>query len=276
MNFKQVSPIFLLTIVITMSCIEKPNIKSIAHRGGSNLAPENTMAAFKNALELGVDMIEIDIEQTLDSVVVVIHDTKVNRTTNGKGLVDSLTYDYIKTLDAGSWFDDQFKDEKISTLDEVLIAVNGKARVLIEIKSGDERYPGIEKRTVEAIQKYKAHKWTIVQSFNKKTVERVKKLDEKIETYYLLGRNFKEYYHNLQGQKDPNQSTNFLYDGIAVHYSMLDVASVDSIKHMGLGVFTWTVDEEEDMMKMIDAGVDGIITDSPDKLIKIIASTKAK
>ncbi len=64
-----------------MSCIEKPSIKIIAHRGGSNLAPENTMAAFKNALELGVDMIEIDIEQTLDSVVVVIHDTKVNRTT---------------------------------------------------------------------------------------------------------------------------------------------------------------------------------------------------
>ena len=180
MNFKSASSIFLLTLVITMSCIENSNIKSIAHRGGSNLAPENTMAAFKNALELGVDMIEIDIEQTLDSVVVVIHDTKVNRTTNGKGLVDSLTYVYIKTLDAGSWYNEQFSGEKISTLDEVLIAVNGKATVLIEIKSGDERYPGIEKRTVEAIQKFKAHKWTIVQSFNKKTVERVKKLDEKI------------------------------------------------------------------------------------------------
>ena len=276
MKLGSVSTVFIFILLLIMARLEKSDIKIIAHRGGSNLAPENTMAAFQNALNLGVDMIEIDIEQTFDSVVVVIHDTKVDRTTNGKGKVDSLTYSYIKTLDAGSWYDSRFKGEKISTLEEVLQAVNGKATVLIEIKSGDELYPGIEKRTVEAIQRFNAHSWTIVQSFNKKTVERVKILDNKIITYYLLGRNFKSYYHALQAKNKKNEIQEFLYDGIAVHYSMLNAASVDSIKQMGLGVFTWTVDEEEDMTKMIEYGVDGIITDSPDKLIGLIESMKAR
>ena len=276
MKLGSVSTVFIFILLLIMARLEKSDIKIIAHRGGSNLAPENTMAAFQNALNLGVDMIEIDIEQTFDSVVVVIHDTKVDRTTNGKGKVDSLTYSYIKTLDAGSWYDSRFKGEKISTLEEVLQAVNGKATVLIEIKSGDELYPGIEKRTVETIQRFNAHSWTIVQSFNKKTVERVKILDNKIITYYLLGRNFKSYYHALQAKNKKNEIQEFLYDGIAVHYSMLNAASVDSIKQMGLGVFTWTVDEEEDMTKMIEYGVDGIITDSPDKLIGLIESMKAR
>lgn len=276
MKLGTVSTVFIFILLLIMTRSEKSDIKIIAHRGGSNLAPENTMAAFQNALDLGVDMIEIDIEQTIDSVVVVIHDTKVDRTTNGKGKVDSLTYSYIKTLDAGSWFNTRFKGEKISTLEEVLEAVNGKATVLIEIKSGDERYPGIEKRTVEAIQRFNAHSWTIVQSFNKKTVERVKILDNKIITYYLLGRNFMSYYHSLQAKNKKNKTQEFLFDGIAVHYSMLNAASVDSVKQMGLGVFTWTVDEEDDMKKMIEFGVDGIITDSPDKLIGLIESMKAR
>ena len=276
MKLGSVSTVFIFILLLIMARLEKSDIKIIAHRGGSNLAPENTMAAFQNALKLGVDMIEIDIEQTIDSYVVVIHDTKVDRTTNGKGKVDSLTYSYIKTLDAGSWYDSRFKGEKISTLEEVLQAINGKATVLIEIKSGDELYPGIEKRTVEAIQRFNAHSWTIVQSFNKKTVERVKILDTKIITYYLLGRNFKSYYHSLQAKNKKNEIQEFLYDGIAVHYSLLTAASVDSVKQMGLGVFTWTVDEEDDMTKMIEYGVDGIITDSPDKLIELIESMKAR
>ena len=150
---------------------------------GSNLAPENTLAAFQNAIDLGVDMIEIDVEQTSDSIVVVIHDSKVDRTSNGTGSVDSLSYSYVKTLDAGSWFDKKYENERISTLDETLQLINGKVILLIEIKEGNERYPGIEQRTVEAIQQFNAHSWTIVQSFNKKAVERVKLLDNKIETY---------------------------------------------------------------------------------------------
>ena len=190
--------LFAVIIIMMFSLSSKTqDIKVIAHRGGANLAPENTMAAFEKAISLKVDMIEIDVEQTNDSVVVVIHDGTVDRTTNGSGAVDSLSYDYIKNLDAGSWYDKKFAAEKISTLDEVLSLIDGQLTLLIEIKEGSERYPGIERQTVEAIQKFKAHSWVIVQSFNLKAIERVSQIDKHIDTYYLLGRNFQDYYQEL-------------------------------------------------------------------------------
>ncbi len=257
-------------MLLSQGCTQKQHFpKVIAHRGGSNLAPENTLAAFKNAIELGVDMIEIDVEQTSDSVVVVLHDDKVDRTTNGSGWVDSLSYEYVKTLDAGSWFSEEYKDEKIPSLDDVLALVNGQVILLIEIKGGSETYLGIEKRTVEAIKKHNAIPWTIVQSFNEKAVERVKDLDPDIMTYYLLGRNFPEYYETYINKGNVDSQI-FKYDGIAVHYSVLNANNVDSIKSTGLGVFSWTVDESADVENMIRIGVDGIITDSPDEIIDIV------
>jgi glycerophosphoryl diester phosphodiesterase len=259
-----------MLILTSTGCSSKRTVEVIAHRGGSRLAPENTLAAFQNAIDLGVDMIEIDVEQTSDSVVVVIHDSKVDRTTNGKGSVDSLSFDYIRTLDAGSRFDKSFENEKIPTLDEVLDLINGKVKLLIEIKEGSERYPEIEQKTVNVVQNYNAYSWVIVQSFNKKAIDRVRRLDKGIKTFYLLGRNFDEYYAELRSDNNPELKLN--YDGIAVHHSKLSPESVDSVKQFGLEVYTWTVDEVDEMKKMMDAGVDGIITDSPDKLINLLES----
>jgi len=262
---------FIILLIITMVNPKEDNIPAVvAHRGGANLAPENTLAAFKKALQLGVDMIEIDIEQTSDSVLVVIHDTKVDRTTNGQGAVDSLSYDQIKGLDCGSWFDTKYKNERIPTLDQVLELVDGIATVLIEIKSGDERYPGIERRTVEIIHKYRARSWTIVQSFNKESVLRVKALDQEIKSYYLLGGTFASYYEQyILPSKDPGKA-NFGFDGLAVHHAALNNTNIEKIKQCGLEVFTWTVDDPLEMERMISAGVNGIITDSPDLLLSKI------
>ncbi len=268
--------ILMSLLFATSGCSTKRPVKVIAHRGGSDLAPENTQAAFQNAIKLGVDMIEIDVEQTIDSVVVVIHDSKVDRTTNGTGSVDSLSYSYIKTLDAGTWFDKKYENEKVLTLDETLQLINGQVILLIEIKNGSELYPGIEQRTVDAIEKFNAHSWVIVQSFNKKAIERVRLLDKGIETYYVIGRDFKQYYKELRSKFDQDPSIRPNFNGIAVNYNMLSAASVDSLKHVGLGVFTWTVDEPEEMKKMIDMGVDGIITDAPDKLIDLIEPENTK
>lgn len=269
----KLNTILLLTIITMISlpgCTTKQSPKVIAHRGGAQLAPENTLAAFRNAINLGVDMIEIDVEQTSDSVVVVLHDDWVDRCSNGKGRIDSLSYDYVKTLDAGSWFSEKYKDEKIPTLDEVFELINGQVILLIEIKGGSEVYPGLEKRTVEAIKKYNAGSWVIVQSFNEKAVERVKALDSDIITYYLLGRNFSEYYENFINIEEESGSHIYAYDGIAVHYSVLNANNVDSIKNAGLGIYTWTVNDSIDMENIISMGVDGIITDLPDKLIDLI------
>jgi glycerophosphoryl diester phosphodiesterase len=125
---------FILLAVLTFhsnSFSQDRTTQVIAHRGGAKLAPENTLAAFQHAINLGVDMIEIDVEQTSDSIVVVLHDDHVDRTTNGTGRIDSLSYAYVKELDAGSWFADEYKDERVSTLEDVLQLINGQVILLI-------------------------------------------------------------------------------------------------------------------------------------------------
>ncbi len=266
--------LFISTTVILLavftSCTQKPQTKVVAHRGGSHLAPENTAPAFDNAIKLGVDMIEIDVEQTSDGVVIVLHDARVDRTTQGTGAVDSLTYDYIKTLDAGSHFSDKFKGTKISTLDEVMDQINGKTGLLIEIKNGSERYPGIEQKVVDAIQKRKAYKWVVVQSFNKKAIDMVKAADKKIKTYYLLGRDsFPKYYNSLRAG---NETIDF--DGLAVSWKAWSKNSLDSVKNLGLVTYAWTVDDTTAMKQLIDWNISGIITDDPDKLIEILKNIK--
>ena len=269
MTYRNIISLTIATFLFFAGCSSGDPVTVVAHRGGSSLAPENTLAAFRKAMELGVDMIEIDVAQTIDSVVVVLHDDMVDRTTNGTGRIDSLTWDEVKTLDAGSWFSEQYKYERIPTLDEVLELVNGQAILLIEIKGGSEQFPGIEKRTVEAIKDFNAGPWTIVQSFNEKAVERVKILDPEIKTYYLLGGNFTDYYREFSKTTGkPSQS--YRYDGLGVYHKLLTAGAIDSLRKEGLEVFVWTVNEASDMSEMISAGVDGIISDSPDVLIGLI------
>ena len=106
----------------------------IAHRGASGTAPENTLPAIDSALAAGVDYIEIDVHLSLDGKVIVIHDATVDRTTNGTGKVQKLTAEYIQSLDAGSWFGEPFIGVKVPTLEEVIRHIDGKVKLLIEIK----------------------------------------------------------------------------------------------------------------------------------------------
>ena len=240
-------------------------VKVIAHRGGAKLAPENTLAAIKNALDLQVDMIEIDVILSKDKEVIVIHDARIDRTTNGSGDVKEMTLSEIKKYDAGRWFDEKFKGETIPTLDEVFKTINKRATLLIEIKNGDEKYPGLESKVLEDIQKYQAHDWVIVQSFNEQTVLRFKKMDPAVRTYYLLGSNFVAFYANIDDHQKP-----LPYDGIAVrHSSIRDTRMVETIKNRGYDLFVWTVNEEADMRRLLEIGVKGIITDRPDLLLSL-------
>lgn len=244
----------------------------IAHRGGAKLAPENTIAAFKNAINIGVEMIEIDVHLSKDSEIIVIHDDDLRRTSNGQGKIKDLTLEEIKKYDAGSWFDEGFNKEKISTLAEVLQSINGQAKLLIEIKSGDEKYPGLEKRIVEAIKEQNALDWVVVQSFNKNSVLRIKKMYPELITYCLLGDNFNEFYDELVKKLESNQNIDLEFNGIATHHSKLNANKVDILHKAGYKVYTYTVNKTEDMQNVIDYGVDGIITDSPDVLKKKLSS----
>ncbi|GIV33181.1 MAG: hypothetical protein KatS3mg031_0716 [Chitinophagales bacterium] len=112
-------------------------VRTVAHRGASKVAPENTLAAFLKAAEMGVDYVEMDVRQTKDGHFVLMHDASVRRTTDGKGRVADLTLEEIKKLDAGSWFSSEFAGESVPTLREVLRAIKGKVLPDIDFKAGD-------------------------------------------------------------------------------------------------------------------------------------------
>ena len=243
----------------------------IAHRGGAKLAPENTLASFKNAIAIGVDMIEIDVHFSKDSEIIVIHDESLDRTTNGTGEIKDLTLDEIKKYDAGSWFSEDYKNEKVPTLTEVLQSINGQCKLLIEIKDGDERYPGLEKKIVETVKEHNAEAWVVVQSFNKNSILRIKEMYPDLIIYYLLGKGgFNDFYTEVSDQISIGKSIEKKFDGVAPNYKVLDKNKVDLLHKAGFGIFTYTVNDKADMQKVIEFGVDGIITDSPDILKNIL------
>ncbi|HHW48137.1 MAG TPA: glycerophosphodiester phosphodiesterase, partial [Clostridiaceae bacterium] len=158
----------------------------IAHRGAPKHAPENTIAAFRKALELGAEGIELDVHLSADGHLVVIHDEKVDRTSDGKGLVKEKTLEELKALDFGSWFSKEFKGETIPTLDEVLELLKSWTGIInIEIKGGSVFYPNIEEKVVRKIEKLKIEEKIIISSFNHYSLVEIKKLNPKIKTGIL-------------------------------------------------------------------------------------------
>ncbi|MBU6430317.1 MAG: glycerophosphodiester phosphodiesterase, partial [Cyanobacteria bacterium REEB65] len=138
----------------------------IAHRGASGYAPENTMASFRLALEMGAKAIELDVHQTKDGQLVVAHDEDLKRTGKRKVRIKDLTSEELSKIDVGSWFDPCFSNERVPKLAEVFELVDGKAELHVELKRGSKLYPGIEEKVVEMIRRRKAQKSTLVSSFD--------------------------------------------------------------------------------------------------------------
>ena len=166
--------------------LSSKKMQIIAHRGASGIAPENTMPAFEAAVEAKADYIELDVHLSKDNRVVVMHDYSVDRTTNGTGMLAELDADYIKTLDAGEKFGAQFIGTKVPFLEEVIQTINGRTKLLIEIKEKQNTNTGIEKETVKLIKKYQAQDWCVVQSFNDESIQEVHQLFPEIETHKLF------------------------------------------------------------------------------------------
>lgn len=238
------------------------NVLRIAHRGASGYAPENTMAAFEKAWDMGADMLELDVQLSSDHQVVVIHDTKVNRTSGGKGLVQDLTLKKLRELDAGSWYNLQFSGQRIPTLDEVLERFGGKIPLLIEMKSPSIN-PGIELKTSELLRKYGLDKSTdnrkevIIQSFHTGSLRRVHKIIPEVPLAILVS-NPLELTAGRIGEFA--QFAEYVNPSIAV----VTEESVRKIQNAGMRVFVWNVQQLLEIPPLLQAGVDGIITDYPD------------
>ncbi|NHC42752.1 glycerophosphodiester phosphodiesterase [Bacillus sp. MM2020_1] len=256
--------IFMVTFrVITRLSLkgEKHSPLKIGHRGAAGYCPENTFASFNKALDLGVDYLEIDVQMTKDGELVVIHDTTVNRTTNGKGKVKDYTLKDIQNLDAGSWFDFKFAGEKIPSLSEFLDEFAGKVGILLELKK-PSLYPQIVEKTAEELIKRKlttGDSQMIVQSFDRDSLKRFHELLPSIPIGVLV----KNAGVKMITNKDLRSFTSYV-SYVNPKITMVNKRLIKRIHHHGLKTIIWTVKKKNDVMTLKELHVEGIITDFPD------------
>ncbi|WP_342498910.1 glycerophosphodiester phosphodiesterase family protein [Bacillus sp. FSL R5-0820] len=228
----------------------------IAHRGSSSAAPENTIAAFDVAVEQGADYIELDVQMTMDQHVVVIHDDTVDRTTNGNGLVKSYTLDQLKKLDAGSWFDQQYTNERIPTLQEILERYSQRIGILIEIKH-PKRQIGIEKAVARIINRFSYSRHIIIQSFDVHALQRIKAFAPSLRTALII----KPDAFKLTKRKLTTYSS--FANGLNMKKTMINRWWIDRIHSFGMEVFIWTVKDQKTADRIKKYPIDGVVTDNP-------------
>lgn len=240
--------------------------KILAHRGASGVAPENTMVAFKKALDMGSHGLETDVQMTKDGVLILCHDETVDRTTHGKGFIKDFTLEELRKLDAGIKFSEEFKGERIPTLEELLQLISGQDIILnLELKSGPIFYPDIEAKVLEMLYKYNYIENSVISSFNHYSLVEVRKLDPdiKIGVLYMAG-----LYEPWKYAKDLGAN--------AIHPYLYSVAPeiVLGAKLNGVPIAVFTVDEPSMIRKFVSADVEQIITNYPDVALKILKEKK--
>jgi glycerophosphoryl diester phosphodiesterase len=234
-------------------------MKIIAHRGASYFEPENTLRAYKRAIEMNADYVEVDVRMSKDKELIIMHDADVSRTTNGKGLVKDLTYDEIRKLDAGyqnckfwSRKNEIFagQGENVPTLEEVIGLVKNKIGLVVEIKE-----PGTESSIIEKIEENNL-KNVILTSFFHKTIKNVSKSNFKIDAGIIfVGEPVSV--HKLTADANANI--------IFPSYRYMTEELVKNAKNHDLTIYPWAIDDENIFSKFAEMGVDGIVTN---KLIK--------
>ncbi|MCF8278564.1 MAG: hypothetical protein K9J17_17685 [Flavobacteriales bacterium] len=259
----------LVAVLLISTSTMAQKLTVTAHRGASGYAPENTLSAVKKALEIGVDRIEIDVQQSSDGIVVVLHDKTLDRTTNATGKVGEKPWVELKEVKAYGKFEAEFPNEPLPTLEQVFELMDGNTQFVIEIKAGRKTYPGIEDNVAKLIKKYKAEKWALVHSFN----DRVLKYLHENYPEIRLQKLFVSYSGGVMLDFKLHAVKLSKYDYVEAFGISLSSAKrklVEKIHGMGKQVHVWTVNKDEDMAMMMEIGVDGIISNYPDKVKQLI------
>ena len=278
--------LLLFGVYIVMAIRTKPvtghpffshkGIDVIAHRGGWGMWPENTVFAFQKAVDLGVDMLEMDIRSTRDGVLVVIHDGKVDRTTDGTGAVQDFALSELKVLDAGyRWMDDDgqtfpYRGQglRIPTLMEVFETIPN-VRMNIEIKQTE---PDITVPFCELIRKYGMENRVLVACFDSKTLKKFRTLCPEVATsaglsegltFYVLSR------LHLSAAYRPDAET-FQVPLRLGSLNGIHPAFLSAVQAQNMVLQVWTINDEPTMKMLIDLGVDGVITAYPDRLLNVL------
>jgi glycerophosphoryl diester phosphodiesterase len=242
----------------------------IAHRGGAELGPENTQAAFALSAEMGVGF-ELDVTLASTGEVIVLHDDSVDRTTNGTGLASELSLQEIQALDAGSWYGADFAGEPIPTLGQVLDRFGGQVLIDIEIKTHPMRAE-LAAGVVAEVQRLGLQDQVVVTSFDPFMLEQVKLLDASIPRGQLTA-TFKDADQNavtklvlrrmwLNGKSEPQF--------IAVEHTRVTKRFVRKQQRKGRQVWAWTANDPEEMKRLLELGVTGLITDRPDLGLEVL------
>lgn len=233
-------------------------IEVIAHRGYSSEFPENTMAAFKGACELGVDYIELDVQLSKDGVPVLFHDTDMKRLTGQKGLISDYTYEELWAFDVGSWFHSGFAGERIPTLQMALEYIaTQECKVYLELKDCGP-VPGFEDSVVEVVQSTGMQDRVVYASFNYEYLKKIKELDN----------NSKILYNTTSDKKTIVQEYPAEFYGLYFEAATADL--IEAIHAEGKMAFAWTVTTPEEMTNLIEMGIDGIVTNDPGRAKVVI------
>ncbi len=241
----------------------------IAHRGASAYYPENTMIAFEKAVEMGAEMIELDVMMSKDGIPIVFHDAKLNKHTNGNSYVKHYTLKELKKLDAGSWFNPKFSDQEIPTLEEALQFASGNIALNIEIKTeavSNQIKNGIEEKVLQLVKKYGMEKHVLFSSFDYRAVRHLKKLDPNVAVALL-------YERNQSNRLLPHQLVKkYNVDAFNCSYRQLKRKWMANLNKHNIPTFIYTVDSKRRMQKLIAGGVTGIFTNKPDLLKSVVQS----
>lgn len=248
------------------------NFTIIAHRGASAYYPENTLPSFEGAISMGADMVELDVQLTSDKEVVVFHDEKISRCTDGRGRIADYTLAQLKKLDAGSWFDKKFKKARIPALAEVLDICKNRIPVNIEIKTeavSKMFFGGIEEKCLKLVEQSGMRGHVIYSSFNPRAIMHLKQIDDTAAAAVLFE---KKHY----GSKLPSDIIELLAaDAFNCSKSEMNKKWLADIKSNNIPANVYTVNDEKNMKRFINMGVSGIFTNNPDVLKKILADKEA-
>jgi len=237
-------------------------VQVIAHRGASKISPENTMIAFRRAIEVGADAIETDVQLTKDGHLVLIHDERVNRTTNGTGWVKDYTLQQLRQLDTGSWFSKTYQGEKIPTIDEFFDLIRPTNMwINVEMKNGLVNYPGIEEKLIRKIREYQLTPRVVVSSFNHYSLLKFRHLAPDMNTAVLY----------MSAILEPwAYAKRIGANGIHPYKDLVTKRLIDQAHQFGMTVCPFTIDDQKEMKELINLGVDGIMSNVPDRLILLL------
>ncbi|WP_280771653.1 glycerophosphodiester phosphodiesterase family protein [Salipaludibacillus daqingensis] len=268
----------------------------IAHRGASGHAPEQTMPALEKAIEMDADWLELDIQMTADGELVAFHDDEIDRTTDGEGEIGDHTLEELKEFDAGSWFNEEYPDQadesfegvEILTLEEIFDEFGESKNYYIETKS-TYLNEDMEEPLVELVEEYGFDEAgnVLIQSFHQDSLEKINKLNGSIPLVQLLWWEVDEETGEMEEWLDITPAPENMTEedfaeiaeyaiGMGLHLEyydgteVIDESFVQTARDEGFEVHVYTINEEEDMQRLLDWGVTGLFTDYPDRMQNVL------